>query len=52
MNYLRPAVLGKGIYNFLESLLLTASSKSSGLLVAPIINILSFSPPKVLAPSS
>lgn len=36
----------------LAILLFTASSKSSGLLVAPMIRILEFSPAKVLAPSS
>lgn len=51
-NYLLPAAFGKGIYSFLTKRLLTASSRSSGLLVAPIINILASSPANVFAPSN
>jgi hypothetical protein len=52
MNYFLPAWLGSGMYNLLTIRRLTASSRSSGLLVAPIIRILAFSPANVLAPSS
>jgi hypothetical protein len=52
MNYLLPAAFGSGIYKRFTNLLLTASSRSSGLFVAPIIKILASSPPKVFAPSS
>ncbi len=40
------------MYNLFARRRLTASSKSSGRLVAPIISILAFSPAKVFAPSS
>jgi len=52
MNYRLPAEFGSGIYNLFTSLLRTASSKSFGLFVAPIINIRASSLPKVLAPSN
>ena len=51
-NCRRPAALGNGIYSFLTRRLLTASSRSSGLFVAPIIKILASSPAKVFAPSN
>ena len=51
-NCLRPAPLGKGIYNFLTRRRLTASSRSLGRFVAPIISIRASSPAKVFAPSS
>ena len=52
MNYLLDAALGIGMYNLLPRRLLTASSRSFGLFVAPIIRILASSPANVLAPSS
>ena len=52
INYLRPCPFGRGMYSFLTRRLLTASSRSSGLFVAPIISILASSPAKVFAPSN
>lgn len=52
MNYRLPSAFGKGIYNLFTKRLRAASSRSSGLLVAPIINMREFSPPKELAPSN